>query len=488
MEAECQDALLHWLGTFTQDADEIIENPESILDGVFLSTVYNQLVEENDKINIDSLKKPKDANDWVAMMMNMRQIAGKILPIVKENGYDTPIDFNELARKKNHDELYSFLRYFLYFSVKAPNRKHSIENIRTLEKQYMSGIQTLLKEFTQKKQQKEEVKPEQVKTEEKKEENNDEEKKKILLLDEEIAQLKAKKAKLDDDIAAAEKNKASNNDNSNSLNDALNDAKRRHQAAKEKRDKLQTKLDDASETLSKLRTQLDQLREQQKKLMTPVAASENAEKNNKELKEKLESLKAEIVDEVKKDAKIAAEMERNPPKEVDDYVKLLGVQALDAKIQELKREFDATQKTCQMKEADLKCYAKKLEEQNKKSSIILRKKIAQLNAKIDASQIGDAKRMTIKYQKVIRKLESDIETLKAGCSQMEAEELQKQLTILASRKAMEGDLFAKKQSFIQSTAEQCDIRLERIKLNVALQMHSSRIAKWKNCFTTPNKQ
>ena len=500
MEDELIDALLHWLSGFDNSDPKIdlTENPDSLFDGIYLTKVYNQLVADSDKIPSEKLKTPKDSNDWVSMLMNFRQINGKISPLLKQNGVELDFNINDLVRKKDHSELLKFLKYFLFFSVKASNRKVSIQQIRSLERNDMAIMQSILEEFAPKQPKTAPAQESAEKTanqnsaqkssqNEKNEIQNPETQGRIKELDNQISELLARKKKLDQEIEEQEKkNKSLDTDSSGKMTELLNDAKRRHQQAKEKRDKLKKKLEDAEESLNLSRNQLDSLRQQEQRFKAPATSSVNSEKTNAELKLKFDTLQKEILSELQKDPKTAAEIERNPPKEAEDFIKLMGVQDLVNQVETLKQEYDAIQKNTQMKEAELQALRKTLEEQNKVSSLTLRRRIAQLNKEIDASSIGDAKRLSIKYQRVIKKLQNDIEGLKSGCSDIEVQELQKQLQLMAQRKAREGDLLAKKQSLVQATAEQCDIRLERLKLNVALQTHSWRIAKWKNCFSPPN--
>ena len=138
-----------------------------------------------------------------------------------------------------------------------------------------------------------------------------------------------------------------------------------------------------------------------------------------------------------------------------------------------------------MKKAELDAMKAQLDEQNKKASISLLRRVAQLNAEMDASPLGEGKRKTFQLRRAIQKLGNDIENLeKNNGSLMELPELQKELTNMAQRKAYESDLLAKKLSFMQSTAEQCSLRLERLKLHVGLQMHSNRLNRWKSCFNS----
>ena len=84
------------------------------------------------------------------MLLNLRLIASKISPLLKENGIELSIDMSSIARKKDQKEFLKFLKYFLFYALKAPQRKNAIDAIRTLDKVYQANIQGILEEFMKK--------------------------------------------------------------------------------------------------------------------------------------------------------------------------------------------------------------------------------------------------------------------------------------------------------------------------------------------------
>lgn len=137
------------------------------------------------------------------------------------------------------------------------------------------------------------------------------------------------------------------------------------------------------------------------------------------------------------------------------------------------------------KQAEAAALRGTLADQNQRASSLMLKRIAQLNSEMDKSPLGEARRTILKYRRIIQRLGAEIEQLEKSGGSMELSELQNQVQQMALRKAYESDLLAKKLSFMQSTAEQCDIRLQRMKLHVELQMHASRLKRWRNCFASP---
>jgi hypothetical protein len=129
-----------------------------------------------------------------------------------------------------------------------------------------------------------------------------------------------------------------------------------------------------------------------------------------------------------------------------------------------------------------------LAQQNQRASVVMLKRIAQLNAEMDQSPLGEARRAGFKYRKLIQKLRVEIDTGEREAGEAELGALEKEVQLMAERKASESDLLAKKLSFMQATAEQCGIRLQRMKVHVELQMHNSRLKRWKSCFAEPPPQ
>lgn len=488
MEGEQIDAIVRWLAVFGEGDNAFVDNPTLLLDGQVLAKVYNILDGGNDPININMLKQISNLDDWVSILLNMRQISGKVMNAIKPN--DLSIDPTALAKKKDQGELLKLLKCFIFYSLKSTNKKISIQNIRSLDKSIQSVIQSIIQEFTAKTETEAPSSPvpqtppsSPAKPSAPADDGSAE---KIAALDKEIQELTARKSQVDKEIEQAERQLQIQAAPGKS-EELLNDAKRRHQTAKDKLEKLRKKLEETEETLNASRGELDELRKQKQKLLNPDQV-QTPERSNTELKQQLEKLQREIIADLSNDTKTAALIERNPPKTNDDYINLLNIRSLETEYSALTKELQSMQTQEKLHEAELTALSQNLNNQNKKAALTLKKRIQQLNAEIDQSPIGEAKRMSMKYLRVIKKLEGEVENLAANCSDMEVEELTKQLQIMAARKATEGDLLARKQAFMQATAEQCDVRLQRLKLNVDLMMHSARITRWKNCFQTPQQQ
>ena len=197
---EQTDALLHWLASFDLESDSFIQDPNKLLDGRVFATIYNKIA--SDSIDISKLSQVNKESDWIYMLLNMRQIASHITPLLKENGFDLSVDLNSLVRKKDQNELLKFLKYFLFFSMKAPNRKISISGVRSLDKSYQIHIQTILEEFTSKKkeQDSETSAQQQLQQAQKANAESQAQKQKLQQLKSEIEKLKAKSAEKEQEI------------------------------------------------------------------------------------------------------------------------------------------------------------------------------------------------------------------------------------------------------------------------------------------------
>lgn len=500
MEAETNEAVCNWLATFQVSKTNFLDDPLQLLDGVVLCEVYNQL--SDDEIPISNLKQVSSMDDWINIMLNVRQITGKITPVLKAANVDVQINISSLS-KKDPVEFHKFLKYFVFYSVKAPNRKESIKNIRSLDKTMQGLITSILEEYAPKKPRGSPSAGASASASDASlstaasnsslnttaaPQNAEEDalaKKKIQELDAEIAKLESRKAELDAQIAAARNSTSSD---SSKISEQLSDAKRRHQHALEKRDNLNNKLDDANKQLNELRIKLDELRAKESELSGPTISIEDVEVENIRLKKRLEELTANLEEEFKGDTKRLSLLEKaRGTIDVAAWTAAVSNDELEELSARRKAEAESSKKLLASREADLRALRATLETQNRKSAAMLRRRIAALEAAVDKSAIGDARRMTVKCQRAIARLESEIKAIQDQCGSLEVSELQRQLQLMAERKAAEGDLLARKQAHLQAAAEQCGLRLQRQKLNVSLQMHSSRVKRWKNCFLPPSK-
>jgi hypothetical protein len=172
----------------------------------------------------------------------------------------------------------------------------------------------------------------------------------------------------------------------------------------------------------------------------------------------------------------------------DDTPALIG--ALDgarrrAEIEELRATADGLAQDIARRRTEADALRGTLAQQNQRAALVMLKRIAQLNAEMDKSPIGEAKRAGLKYRKLMQKLRAEVEAVEKEGGAVEIGALEREVQLMAERKACESDMLAKKLSFMQATAEQCGIRLQRMKVHVELQMHVSRLKRWKSCFAEP---
>jgi hypothetical protein len=151
-----------------------------------------------------------------------------------------------------------------------------------------------------------------------------------------------------------------------------------------------------------------------------------------------------------------------------------------AEIDGLRASAAALTREISRKRAEAEALRGTLAEQNRQASLVMLKRIAQLEREMEKSPLGEAKRTSFKYRKLIQKLRAGIEAVEREGGAVEIGALEREVQLMATRKASESDLLAKKLSFMQATAEQCGIRLQRMKVHVELQMHASRLKRWKS--------
>ncbi|KAK8838761.1 hypothetical protein M9Y10_032800 [Tritrichomonas musculus] len=481
---EQTDALLHWLASFDLESDSFIQDPNKLLDGRVFATIYNKIA--SDSIDISKLSQVNKESDWIYMLLNMRQIASHITPLLKENGFDLSVDLNSLVRKKDQNELLKFLKYFLFFSMKAPNRKISISGVRSLDKSYQIHIQTILEEFTSKKkeQDSETSAQQQLQQAQKANAESQAQKQKLQQLKSEIEKLKAKSAEKEQEI----KQKTTeveqiDSDINNKIQSAINEVKDKYSKESAARESILAEIKQHEESIENAKKQVSDLKAKEQEISKELEKGNVSELSALQLNTKLKIIKRKAMKIITTDE--SGNSDDKEPPSVEEIISLFKIPEKKATMNKLKDFINNYDKNVLMKKAELDAMKAQLDEQNKKASTALLRRVAQLNAEMDASPLGEGKRKTFQLRRAIQKLGNDIENLEKNNGNFaELPELQKELTNMAQRKAYESDLLAKKLSFMQSTAEQCGLRLERLKLHVGLQMHSNRLNRWKNCFSS----
>ena len=469
-EWEQTDAFLHWLAKFNIGADDFIQDQNKLLDGKILSNVFNIL--SNDKIDISKFRPVSNENDWVNILLNLRQIGSKMSQLLKENNFEMNVNFSAIAKSKDQSEFLKFMKYFILFSMKAPNRQIAIANVRALDKNYQNQIRLILEELMSKNTQG------QNKSQVTKKSSIEaiQHRQKLQKLAAEIEQLKVQKSLLDKqvfekkaDIEQLESNVA------NKMQLTINEMKMQYNEEIKKRDAILEKIQTCEESINNTKKKITQLKSKEQQITSEIEKGNVTEYS-------LQQLEARLV-VLKQKAMTLANYEGPELKSTLDYVKLFKVNEKRDQLDELQERISNSQSKQQYKIHELNALKTTLEAQNQKASTAMLKRIAQLNAEMDASPLGVAKRKTFQLRRVIQKIGNDIEKLEKDGSEMELKALQDELTNMAKRKAKESDLLAKKLSFMQSTADQCELRLQRLKLHVQLQLHSNRLKRFKNCFS-----
>lgn len=481
---EQTDALLHWLATFDLESDDFIQDPNKLRDGLVFATIYNKIA--SDSIDINKLNKITKESDWIYMLLNMRQVASHITPVLKESGFDLSVDLNSLVRKKDQNELLKFLKYFLFFSMKAPNRKISIAGVRSLDKSYQMHIQTILEEFTSKKKQQD---PESLSQQQQKASAESAiQKQKLQKLNSEIEQLKSKLNDKEKEIKQKSiEVEHLDSDINNKIQSAINEVKEKYNKESKAREEILAEIKQHEDSISSAKKQVSDLKSKEQEISRELERGNVTELNISQLNAKLRMVKERAIKIVSVDS--STNLEDKNLTSIDQIINLFKIPEKRSTMNNLKESIDNYNKDVLMKKAELDAMKSQLDEQNKKASEALLRRVAQLNAEMDASPLGEGKRKAFQLRRAIQKLGNEIEKLENNNGfLMELPELQKELTNMAKRKADESDLLAKKLSFMQATAEQCGLRLERLKLHVGLQMHSNRLKRWKNCFNTGFEQ
>lgn len=466
------DSILHWIHCFYQDDSSFLQDPFLLLDCIAISKVFNSVSDE--KIDQQSLKKIAD-NSWVNMLLNLRLIASKISPLLKENGIELSIDMSSIARKKDQKEFLKFLKYFLFYALKAPQRKNAIDAIRTLDKVYQANIQGILEEFMKKNN----VDEEKIKQDKTKNESNS----KLVLkennLKEEIEHLKNKYSELEKMVNNKTKEIEQLNINASSkIEEKQNELKEKYQKEMELDKELTQQIIQSKEDIKNIQDKINELREKQNELTTEIQNDSRNDSTIQQLEARLLIQKQKIInnDSLFKDSKLQAN------DSIENIISFLKLDEKNEKIDQLQKEIAELQKQKTIKTAELSAMKSTFEIHNQKSSLALLKRISQLNEQMNETPLGQAKQSVLKLKRYCEKLKKNILKIKKEGDTKEHDELEKELQNMIERKAEESDLLAKKLSFLQSTLEQCNIKIQRLKLNTALQTHTNRLRRYKNCF------
>lgn len=468
VEWEQTDAICRWLATFEEVDDEFLAEPNKLLNGHVFAHVYNQL--SNDKIDISSLKSLSSEQDWVNSLLNMRQISSHITGLLKENNIEFSVDLSKLTRKKDQHEMWLFLKCFLYYGFIAPQKKKAIAQVRTLDKTIQVHIQSILKEFMEKKNATHSVQK-QNKAE------DTEQKEKLQETTKELEQLKTKFESLQSEIN--QKSQVIDQlgaDVASKMANELQEVKNQYNIEHTKNEEIQSTLKQLEEQKEMRMKQIEDLKREETELTTQIKNDAQSDLSVPQLDAKLLILKQKVLNE-------ASDRKSNSTDGLEDIVNRLELDSRRKEVNLLLTDVNELKRKDQNLSAELTALKSTLKVETNKASAKLLQRIAQLNAEMDASPLGEAKRTSFKYKKVMQKLDHEIKILESQEASMELGILQNELQVMAQRKAEESDLLAKKLSFMQATSEQCDLRLQRLMLHVGLQMHSNRLKRWKNCLT-----
>ncbi|OHS97810.1 hypothetical protein TRFO_09229 [Tritrichomonas foetus] len=466
VEWEQTDALLHWMAKFELDTDDFVQDQNKLLDGRVFTQIYNVLA--SDSIDLSKLKPVANDNAWVNMLLNLRLVGSHLSAFLKENGIEMAVDLSTIARKKDQSELLKLLKYFLIFAMKAPNRKIAIANVRALDRSYQIHIQTILEEFTAKK-------PQTVHTPQKSAIESIHQRQKIQQLNSEIEDLRAKSDLLTKQVAEKKADIEQLNVNVQSKMDStLNEMKFQYNEEKRRRDATLEKIKRVEDSISNNKKEIAKMKAEESKITNEMQKGNVTELSIQQLEAKLLIMKQKAMN--------LADKTPDNLNSFNDFIKMFNVDEKREKVEQLRDIVENYEKNQMMKKAEYDALNSTLNAQNQKASIAMLRRIAQLNEEMDKSPLGEAKRKVFRLRKIIEKLGGEIDKFEKKGGDMELQVLQSELTKMAQRKAYESDLLAKKLSFMQSTAEQCDLRLQRLKLHVGLQLHSNRLKRFKNCF------
>ena len=192
------------------------------------------------------------------------------------------------------------------------------------------------------------------------------------------------------------------------------------------------------------------------------------------LEEKLELMKRKAVSSF-----IQGKVDTTNTKNVIDA---LRIPESEQELQMIRGEIEELSKGDDMKSAEIAALKSTLQVQEARASTGMLRRLAQLKTEMMKTPLGEVRRTIMEYKREIKKLGSEIESFEREGEHEEFSKLQEELQRMASIKAGESEMLAKKLSFMQSTFGQCSLRLQRLKLDVGLHIYANRLKRWKNCF------
>jgi hypothetical protein len=452
MECEQTDAILQWLATFDVESNDFLQDPKALLNCRILVQVYNQLSSE--PLDINSLKVISSDTDWVNTLLNLRNLTSKLSAVLKPNKIEIPCDLSALARKKDAHELFMFLKSFLLFAVNSSQKSKALEAVNSISLSPQGRLKSILAEFAPK---------------EEKPVDSGEDARRLESLQSELSALREKAAALSSSIA--EKTTKIPRRPSQ-LEFQIVALKENHAKALSEQETLRKKLEKRTAKIAALKEELQELKNRETVKQT-LDLDLDIPESVQTLELRVAALEKRIV------TAVGAAPQGN---DVDSFVAILELPQKRAEKESLEKSLENFKIEKAKRAAEAAALNQTLNSQNQRASTVMLKKIAQLNAEMDKSPLGEAKKLSLKYKRIIQKLSAEIEGLERSGGAIEIGSLQKEVQTMAARKAYESDLLAKKLSFMHSTAEQCDIRLQRIKLHVELQRHTTRLKRWKNSF------
>lgn len=443
-DMEQLDSILHWIHAMHPGDSSFLDDPLLLLDCVALAGVYNSV--SDDRIDPQSLKRTADGS-WVNILLNLRAVAARISPLLRDSGVELSVDMSAIARKKDRSELLKFLRCFLLYALRAPQRRCAIDAVRALDAAQQAIIQRAIEEAAGGGGSVSGA--EQRSGGAARAESGAE---REAALREDVRRLRARAAEIEAAADAAARQSSDASERSAVRERAL---RAKYDAAEERQRAL---CGDAERVRGELRALSDAvaaLRERQRALSDAVQSGQRGDATAQQMEAKLLILRERCSGD------------RSGAEE--------ALSALRNEVTELRRKRT-------VKEAELSAMRATLAQSTESAERALLRRVAQLNAQMEETPLGKAKQAALRMRRYCDKLSRGIRRAEREGGDKEHRELEREIQKMVERKTEESDMLAKKLSFLQATLEQSEAKIQRMKLNVALQTHTNRLRRYRNCF------
>jgi len=435
MESLQNEAILLWMKSYDVTELDFVHNTDLLFDGHIVAKIYNIFSEV--PIKLSSLKQISNIDDWVNIMINLKNISNNISTMFRQIGKAFHVDLTILARKKDKAEMFKFLRNLFIFAINSSKSDLAISHIKVLDSQFEEALEYILSEEIVKQKDSKTMSP--IKVNRTAPENS----KEINELLQNIASLEIKKNDLQ---------KKTQDQSEYIRNSEIN---------LENYSKKQEEFNFYTERYNSLIDQLSKIKDKKQSY------------SGSKPKENMSIIKKQAIQYLSENG---INKEYNP----DD------IMSLSNNLSDLKSsksiENENLKKQITRLIAEESALENSLNLQNQKLRQSLKKYITMCRNELKSTAIYDLTKESKRLRKVIKLTENDTEKIKSQNENLESQEIVKLHTKLVQGYPEQIQKYEERLDNIRIMKTQITERLERTKIHNDFLMHLQRVSKFKRCF------